>query len=123
MTVYPGSELPLTDALELGAAGCITATANINASDIAKVVDLYDQGDVTAARELHETVKRFRLILQKSAPIPAQKRLLALATGDPRWANVRPPLTPMAEETGRRLAAILKREFNWVNGDILNLTY
>ena len=112
MTVYPGSELPLIDALEQGAPGCITATANINASDIAKVVDLYDQGDVTAARELHETVKRFRLLLQESAPIPAQKRLLALAAGDPRWANVRPPLTPMAEETGRELAAILKREFN-----------
>ena len=111
MVVYPGAELTLLDALELGGSGCITATANINAGAIAKVIDLYDQGNIKAARALHETVKRFRLIVQGYAPIPAQKRLLALATGDPRWANVRPPLTAMTEEAGRELAAILKREF------------
>ena len=43
MIVYPGSELPLLDALKLGAPGCITATANINACDIVRVLDLYVQ--------------------------------------------------------------------------------
>ena len=119
MTVFPGSELPLIDALELGAPGCITATANINAGAIARVVDLYDQGDVTAARELHENVRRFRVLLQEYAPIPAQKRLLALATGDPRWANVRPPLTEMSDAQGRELADRLD-DASW---DILDLTY
>ena len=104
LTVYPGSELPLVDALELGAPGCITATANVNAGAIARVVDRYDQGDVSAARELHETVKRFRLLLQDYAPIPAQKRLLAMASGDSRWANVRPPLMAMSDTQGRELA-------------------
>ena len=118
LTVYPGSELPLIDALELGAPGCITATANVNAGDIVRVIELYDQGDMTAARELHETVKRFRLSLQEYAPIPAQKRLLAMATGDPRWANVRPPLTAMSDTQGRELAERLD-----AFGDILNLTY
>jgi len=113
LTVYPGSELPLVEALELGAPGCITATANINAGAIAAVVNLYDRGDVTAARQLHETAKRFRLLMQEYAPIPAQKRLLAISTGDSRWANVRPPLTAMSEKTGHELAAILKRKFDW----------
>ena len=49
-------------------------------------------------------------IVQDCAPIPAQKRLLAIATGDARWANVRPPLTAMSEEAGRKLAGILKSE-------------
>ena len=111
MIVYPGSELPLLDALELGAPGCITATANINAAAIAKVVELYDQGDIDAARAVHKTVQRFRLIVQEYAPIPAQKRLLAITSGDARWANVRPPLTTMSAETGRELAAVLEREF------------
>ena len=110
MIVYPGSELPLLEALELGAPGCITATANVNAGAIARVVDLYDQGDIIAAQSLHECVKRLRLALQEYAPIPAQKRLLAIATGDARWANVRPPLTAMSATTGRELAATLKRE-------------
>jgi len=111
MIVYPGSELPLIDALELGAPGCITATANVNARNIAGVVDLYEHGDFEAARSLHETVKKFRLIVQEHAPIPAQKRLLAISTGDARWANVRPPLMAMPENEGRELAALLQRNF------------
>ncbi|MDH3533972.1 MAG: dihydrodipicolinate synthase family protein [Gammaproteobacteria bacterium] len=104
LTVYPGSELPLLDALDLGAAGCITATANLNASAIARVVELYDLGDITAAQALHETVRRFRSVVQEYSLIAAQKRLLAIATGDPRWANVRPPLTAMSDAAGRELA-------------------
>ncbi len=113
MIVYPGSELPLLDALELGAPGCISATANINAVDIVRVLDLYERGDIAGAQALHERVKRFRLLVQDYAPIPAQKRLLAISTDDARWANVRPPLTAMSEEVGRELAIILKREFGF----------
>jgi 4-hydroxy-tetrahydrodipicolinate synthase len=113
MIVYPGSELPLLDALKLGAPGCISATANINASNIVRVLALFAQGDMASAQDLHETVKRFRLLMQDYSPIPAQKRLLAIATGDERWANVRPPLTAMSEEAGRELAAILKRDFEF----------
>ncbi len=113
MVVYPGSELPLLDALDLGAPGCITATANINAGAIVRIVDLYDQGDIVAARALHETVSRFRLIVQDYDPIPAQKRLLVSITGDVRWANVRPPLIAMSEARGDELADILKRDFGF----------
>jgi len=110
MIVYPGSELPLLDALELGATGCISATANINAGNIARVIKHFQRGDIAAAKTLHETVKRLRLLVQDYGPIPAQKRLLAIATDDARWANVRPPLTAMSEEAGTDLAAILRRE-------------
>ena len=74
---------------------------------------LYEQGDIAGAKALHETVKRFRLLVQDYGPIPAQKRLLAIATDDARWANVRPPLTAMSEEAGQELAVILKREFEF----------
>ncbi len=107
LIVYPGSELPLLEALELGAPGCISATANLNAAAIAAVVDAYDDGDMARARALHEEVRKFRLVVQDYAPIPAQKRLLATASGDERWANVRPPLMPMPAETGRELGALL----------------
>ena len=109
MIVYPGSELPLLDALPLGAPGCISATANLNAGDISKVISLYQQGDTAGAEALHEGVKRFRLLVQDHGPIPAQKRLLAIATQDERWANVRPPLTAMTDEAGRELAVKLNR--------------
>lgn len=108
LIVYPGSELPLLDALELGGPGCITATANVNAGDIARVVSLYDAGDRAAAASLHDSVRKRRLTIQQYAPIPAQKRLLARQCGDPRWANVRPPLQPMSAVRGDELAALLE---------------
>ncbi len=110
LVVYPGSELPLIDALQLGGPGCITATANVNATAIARVVELFDQGDIDAAQQAHEAVRQTRLTIQGYAPIPAQKRLLAMQTGDTRWANVRPPLGATSESDGKNLAAALKGE-------------
>jgi 4-hydroxy-tetrahydrodipicolinate synthase len=104
LVVYPGSELPLLDALALGAPGCISATANLNAAAIARVIRLFDEGDRTGARSEHEAVTQFRQVVEPYSPIPAQKRLLALASGDERWANLRPPLVAMPEATGRELA-------------------
>ncbi len=114
MIVYPGSELPLLDALELGAPGCITATANVNAKAIAEIVRQFDQGEGDRARALHDAVRRIRMLLQESAPIPAQKRLLARASGDERWANVRPPLTASSPDAGEALAAALERDAGFV---------
>ena len=113
LIVYPGSELPLLDALELGAPGCISATANINASAIAGVIEAYDRGELEIAQELLLAVRRFRETVQDYGPIPAQKRLLAIATGDVRWANVRPPLTAMCDGAGRDLTDLLQREFDF----------
>ena len=107
LVVYPGSELPLLEALALGAPGCISATANTNASAIARVIEFYGQGDEEGAKALHAEVVDYRRSVEEVAPIPAQKRLLALAQGDERWANVRPPLLAMPEEAGRALAARL----------------
>ena len=113
LVVYPGSELPLIDALELGAPGCISATANLNGGSIAKLIGAYFDGDTELVRELQQNVKRFRLLIQDYAPIPAQKRLLALVTGDERWANVRPPLIAMPGEQGRKLLSTLRSEFDF----------
>ena len=113
MIVYPGSELLLIDALNLGGPGCISATANINATDIVKAIDLHSQGDMRGADSMQEAVKQFRLLVQDYGPIQAQKRLLAMATHDTRWATVRPPLTALPEEEGRELAEKLVREFNF----------
>lgn len=111
MVVFPGSEVPLLKALQLGGPGCISATANLNARAIARVVDLYDNGEIEAAQALHAGVTRFRQIVEKFGPIPAQKRLLAMSSGDSRWANVRPPLTALPEASGKELAGILESDF------------
>jgi 4-hydroxy-tetrahydrodipicolinate synthase len=113
LIVYPGSELPLVEALELGAPGCISATANLNGAAIANLIAAYFDGNTDRVNELQRNVRQFRLRLQDYAPIPAQKRLLALATGDARWANVRPPIIAMPEAEGRDLLDTLRREFGF----------
>jgi len=110
LIVYPGNELPLLEALALGAPGCISATANLNAAAIAEVIRLVDAGNHDAAAVRQDKVRRFRLLMQGYAPIPAQKRLLALAR-DPRWAKLRPPLVEADEAEGRALADTITRDF------------
>lgn len=109
LIVYPGSELPLIEALEMGAPGCITATANLNARAVAEVIEAFGSGDRDKARNLHENVKAFRLTVQGYAPIPAQKRLLANWLGDDRLANLRPPLLPMGTGDATALADQLRQ--------------
>ncbi len=103
--VYPGNEMRLADALALGAPGCITASANLNASAIARIVSLHDGGEDTD-RDM-ASVRAWREALQEYAPIPAMKHILADRTGDGRWAYVRPPLQAMDGGRGRALQSRL----------------
>ena len=116
LITYPGAELPVIEAIKLGAPGCISATANLNGNGIAKVIDLCLAGDFDAAEEAHSTVKEIRYLFQDYAPIPAQKALLARGTGDARWNNLRPPLMPMAAEKVADLEATLKNDYNFIIG-------
>ena len=107
LIVYPGAELPVIDAIRLGGPGCISATANLNGTDIARVIDLCHAGQWEQAEAAHADVKAVRLLFQDYAPIPAQKALLAKRTGDSRWNNLRPPFRAISTETRDALAASL----------------
>ena len=111
LVVYPGSELPLFEAMARGAPGCISATANLNGDAIAEVVTMIGDGEMEAAQSKFEFVRDVRMTFQHYAPIPAQKRLLAMASSDSRWANVRPPLEAMDEAAGQSLARDLGPAF------------
>lgn len=109
LVVYPGSELFLLDGLRARSQGCITATANINASPIAKVVERFDAGDAAGAEAEQAEITTFRKLIQGPGAIPGQKRLLAMETGDARWANLRPPLLSIDQAEGQALAQKLGR--------------
>ena len=107
LIVYPGAELPVIDAIRLGGPGCISATANLNGGDIAKVIELCQAGQWDAAEAQHKSVREVRLLFQDYAPIPAQKALLARRTGEARWNNLRPPFRAISDERRDALAASL----------------
>jgi 4-hydroxy-tetrahydrodipicolinate synthase len=89
VAVFPSSEAQLTKGLASGAAGCISATVNLNAAAIRAVYDATLAGkDVT---EADAAIKAFRKTIQDAGLIPAMKAVLAARSGDKRWLNLRAP--------------------------------
>ena len=113
LIVYPGAELPVIEAIKLGAPGCISATANLNSKDIASVIDFCHSGQWDKAEKLQKKVKSVRLLFQDYAPIPAQKALLAIQTKNPLWNNLRPPFQPISKEKSNELANTLRNDFGF----------
>ena len=113
LTVYPGAELPVIQAIKLGAPGCISATANLNGGDISKVINFCHNNEWEKAEDLHKKVTKVRLLFQDYAPIPAQKGLLAKKTKISAWLNVRPPLKSINDDKVSELANTLNNEFGY----------
>jgi 4-hydroxy-tetrahydrodipicolinate synthase len=104
--VFPGSEVFLLDALRKGAAGCITASGNVNVPGIRKV---YDGWRGPQADALQAEITTLRKALQAYPMVPALKRIVAHFHNDPDWAAVRPPLTPLNPVQSSALLADLAR--------------
>jgi 4-hydroxy-tetrahydrodipicolinate synthase len=92
--VFPSTEAALPEARAGTFAGCISATANLNADLCARA---YRSGDAAA---LGEAVAIRKLFDGKSL-VPGVKALLAHIHADPQWAHVEPPLAefPAADRT------------------------
>jgi 4-hydroxy-tetrahydrodipicolinate synthase len=95
LDVFPGTESLLLNALEIGAVGCISATANINVSMIRRLFDATEQESALA---LNEHVVAVRRMVERWPLIPAVKTLLADVYGERGWQRVLPPLEPLGEE-------------------------
>lgn len=102
--VFPSTEGVLMKAMDLGAAGCITATGNINPHGIRALLDARgtDRQD-----GLQKQVAEIRSILTDYPLIQACKAVMAAEMGDPRLASLRAPLTPMGEDKVAELRARL----------------
>lgn len=106
LIVYPGAELLVIEAIRLDGPGCISATANLNGTDIARVIELCHAGQWEDAEAAHEGVKAVRLLFQDYAPIPAQKAILAKRIGDARWNNLRPRFRAISDDACRQPCAL-----------------
>ncbi len=114
LIVYPGAELPVIEAIKLGAPGCISATANFNSGDISKVINFCHNNDWENAEILHKKVTKVRLLFQDYAPIPGQKGILSIKKNNDCWKNVRPPLKKIEQNKLDLLIKILKKDFDYV---------
>ncbi|TPN02131.1 dihydrodipicolinate synthase family protein [Mesorhizobium sp. B2-1-3A] len=105
VAVFPSSEAQLTKGLASGAAGCISATVNLNAAAIRSLYDRTLAGEDVA--EADAAIKAFRKIIQDAGLIPAMKAVLAVRSGDRRWLNLRAPHENATLENGEKLLAAL----------------
>ncbi|MFK0691074.1 dihydrodipicolinate synthase family protein [Mesorhizobium sp. IMUNJ 23033] len=105
VAVFPSSEAQLTKGLASGAAGCISATVNLNAAAIRAVYDAASTGKDVA--EADAAIKAFRKVIQDAGLIPAMKAVLAVRSGDRRWLNLRAPHENATLESGEKLLAAL----------------
>jgi 4-hydroxy-tetrahydrodipicolinate synthase len=83
--VFPSTEAVLPEARSGTFAGCISATANLNADLCARA---YRGGDAVALAE----AVTIRKLFDGKPLVPGVKALLAHIHGDPQWARVAPPL-------------------------------
>lgn len=106
LNIFPGSERYLLDGLRLGGAGCITASANVNAGAARRVWDAFETNDDNA--DAHQaTATSVREAIEQYAVIGAQKALLAKVFKDPEWNRVMPPLTTLETDQVQQLDAAL----------------
>lgn len=105
ISVFPSSEAQLTQGLASGAAGCISASVNLNAAAIRAVYDGVRAGrDMSAA---DASIKAFRQAVQTVGLIGGMKAGLAVRSGDHRWLNLRAPHENATLAGGKALLAAL----------------
>ena len=108
--VYSGSDATLLDNLRLGGAGCISATANVNARLLRQIADAKTSPDTDALQAKASAVRKE---VQLRPLIQATKAIIAHIRKDAGWATVRPPLEPLTAQDTKTLMAKLTGELGF----------
>jgi 4-hydroxy-tetrahydrodipicolinate synthase len=104
VATYSASEALLPQNVAAGGAGCISASANVNAAGIARLIRVIGtNGEAEAA----DQAARVRTIFEGLPLIPAIKAAVARRTGKADLAIVRPPLVALASEHDAAIATAL----------------
>ena len=105
--VYSGSEVALLDNVRLGGAGCISATANVNARMLRQIADA---ADAALADGMQQRATAIRTEIQRWPLISANKAIIAHVRKDAAWALTRAPLDALPAADATALIAKLEGE-------------
>ena len=94
ISMFPGSEIFLSMALEKGAAGVITGTGNVNPGMVKQTYEAF-YNDNEKSIILQKKIDAFRTAVQKYPLISALKGLIEYYRKDEGWQYLRPPLTAL----------------------------
>ena len=96
--VFPSTEAVLMEARAGAFAGCISATANLNADLCARAWRNGDAGALDAAVTI-------RKLFDGKQLVPGVKALIAHIHGDAGWARVQPPLSAFSPADGAAVSS------------------
>ena len=106
LSVLAGADPLMLPLLQAGGAGCITATSNLVAADLAFV--FRHHADAARAAEVEDAQARIVVARNRASRFPqiaSLKLLLAERTGQPGWHRLRPPLLPLTQAEADALRA------------------
>ena len=102
---FSASEALLPQNVAAGGAGCISASANVNAAGIARLIRVLGTADEAAAAAQATAVRK---IFEGLPLIPAIKAAIAHRLAQPSFATVRPPLVALSGTHDDAIAAANK---------------
>lgn len=108
--VFVGSEAFLLEGLRLGAAGTISASANVNPQ---LLQDLFQEWQSDGADKLQGKITAMRKALQSQPLVPLIKGIIAHYRDDRGWAKLRPPLIELPEGDVKAVIRLLEGEFGF----------
>ncbi len=94
--VLAGADPLLLPLLQMGGAGCITATSNLRSADLAIIWDIWN--DPARAAELaaaQDRINAWRNLTNSYVQLPTVKAMLARSRGNLGWLRLRPPLVEL----------------------------
>ena len=106
LTVIAGDDSLCLPMMAIGAKGVISVVANVVPADVKALVDAMARGDLAAARPLHHRLYplvKAMFLETNPAPVKHALKLLGLTTGE-----LRLPLVPVTEATGRQIEEALR---------------
>lgn len=94
--VLAGADPLLLPLLQMGGAGCITATSNLRSDDLRVIWETWQDparaAEVTAAQD---RINAWRTLSNSYVQLPTIKAMLARSRGDLGWLRLRPPLVEL----------------------------
>ncbi|MCK1300334.1 MULTISPECIES: dihydrodipicolinate synthase family protein [unclassified Bradyrhizobium] len=105
-SVLVGADPLLLPLLRKGGAGCITATSNLVARDLAYVYKHFrDSDDDAALKAAQARIVKARELVSRFPQMASLKALVAERTGHAGWQRLRPPLESLPPEQVKELLA------------------
>lgn len=104
-SVLAGADPAMLPLRRQGGAGCITATSNLVARDLAFVFrHALDVGQAAAVDAAQARIVAARERASRFPQMASLKAMTAQRTGNPGWMRLRPPLLPLTEAEAAALA-------------------